>query len=58
MPSGEEVLTLIPPRPLRLQQINFTPDGARLMMLQATGRFYEWDLARLRADLDKLGLDW
>lgn len=58
VPSGEEVLTLIPPRPLRLQQINFTPDGARLMMLQATGRFYEWDLARLRADLAKLGLGW
>ncbi len=58
VPSGEEVLTLIPPRPLRLQQINFNADGTHLMMLQATGRFYEWDLARLRADLNKLGLGW
>ena len=58
VPSGEEILTLTPPKPLRLQQITFTGKGERLMLLQASGRLYEWDLTRLHAELAKLGLDW
>ena len=58
VPSGEEVFTLNPPRALRLQQITFDPRGSRLILLQASGRLYEWDLARLRAELEQLGLGW
>lgn len=58
IPSGEEIVTLTPPRPIRLQQITFAENGAKLMLLQATGRIYEWSIALLRAELGKLGLGW
>ena len=58
IPSGEEILTLTPPQPLRLQQINFTHSGSRLMMLQANGRICEWDMANVRKELDGMKLGW
>ena len=58
VPLGEELLTLIPPRGLRLQELKFTADGSHLLMLQASGRFYEWNLKDLHAELDKLALGW
>lgn len=58
VPSGEEIATLIPPSSSGWQQIIFTSDGRKLLLLQATGRFHEWDLARLKAELRSMGLGW
>ena len=33
-------------------------DGTRLWLLAAGYRVFEWNLAELRAELGKIGLDW
>jgi WD40 repeat protein len=58
MPSGTELITLIPPRTIRLGDWKFTPDSRRLYVLPSTGRMFEWDLKELRQELAKLKLDW
>ncbi|HKS37796.1 MAG TPA: WD40 repeat domain-containing serine/threonine-protein kinase [Verrucomicrobiae bacterium] len=52
------LITLEPPRPLRQQAVDWSPDDGRFIILGARHRVFEWDLVALRADLTKLGLDW
>jgi WD40 repeat protein len=58
LPSGAELIALIPPRAVRLSDWRFTPDNQRLYALANTGRVYDWDLAEIRRELAKLKLDW
>jgi eukaryotic-like serine/threonine-protein kinase len=58
LPGATEVLRLPPPQQTLLQGLQFSPDGTRLLVLNANGRLLEWDLAGLREELAVLGLDW
>lgn len=58
LPSGEEVLLLTPPQPIPVQNFQFTPDGARLLFLSNNGQMFEWNLAEIRQQFARLGLDW
>jgi WD40 repeat protein len=58
LPAAREVVSLPPPQPLRVRDFTFSAAGDRLYVLRLDGRVYEWNLARLREQLAKLGLDW
>ncbi len=58
LPEGRQLLALPPPSPMRLQTLAFSPTGDRLYALRGNGAVYEWNLAELRKELAKLGLDW
>jgi hypothetical protein len=58
LPEGRQLLALPPPSPMRLQTLLFSPTGDRLYALRGNGTVYEWNLAELRKELAKLGLDW
>jgi WD40 repeat protein len=51
------LITLEPPRPLRQQAADWSPDDSRFIILGARHRVFEWDLAALLNDLTQLGLD-
>jgi len=57
VPSGEEILTLPPPRTLRVQRLLFTPRET-LLLTAGDGRTFEWHLAALRRECTALGLGW
>jgi len=58
LPDGRERLRLKPPFPLVLSRVQLSADGNRLWSLGLGHRVYEWDLAAIRQELAKLGLDW
>ncbi|MBI5388572.1 MAG: protein kinase [Verrucomicrobia bacterium] len=58
LPGAELVLELPPPHPVRLHDLAFSPNRARLFLLQGTDRLLEWDLAELRRELARRSLDW
>jgi WD40 repeat protein len=58
LPDGRELVSLPPAQPLGISDLRFSRTGDRLYLVRLDGRVYEWDLARLRAELAKLGLDW
>jgi WD40 repeat protein len=58
LPEGRVLLSLPPPRPLRLRDFTFSASGDHLYLMGLDGRIYEWDLAELRKELTKLGLAW
>jgi hypothetical protein len=43
---------------MRFQDLTFSSTGDRLYVLRGDGRVYEWNLAELRTELAKLGLNW
>ena len=58
LPDGAEVLTL--PAATRAQVIGwlFSPDARKIYVIPQSGPPLEWELAELRRELAKLGLDW
>jgi serine/threonine protein kinase/WD40 repeat protein len=54
----EEIATLPSPGDGWIWQFTFSPDGRSLAVVCDKGVVHVWDLARLRADLAGLGLDW
>jgi WD40 repeat protein len=58
LPEGRLLCALPPPSPMRLQTLVFSPNGDRLYALRANGAVYDWNLAELRKELARLGLDW
>ena len=58
VPSLEKVLTLRAAPGGAFMSIAFHPNGARLAALEQNGQIHLWDLRELRAELNKLGLDW
>ncbi len=58
LPKAKLMLELPPPQPLRIRDLDFSPDGRRLYLWESPGRLLEWDLAELRRELAKRGLDW
>jgi serine/threonine protein kinase/WD40 repeat protein/Flp pilus assembly protein TadD len=54
--TGTELARLEAPQLTWIDQLTFTPDGANLVA--AAGEIRVWDLRRLRAGLNELGLDW
>ncbi len=58
MPEGRVLIRLRPPQHLQFHQICLRPDGQRLWLLGRGHRIYEWNLAVLRQELARLGLDW
>lgn len=57
-PDGRELVTLKPPLVLPVRSACLSPDGSRLWLLATGYRVFEWNLAQLRVELAKLGLDW
>ncbi|HCN29949.1 MAG TPA: hypothetical protein DIT64_14645 [Verrucomicrobiales bacterium] len=55
--TWDEVLTLTPPQDLPLVRMAFSPDGRHLY---TTGGqiLHRWDVARLREELEGMGLGW
>jgi WD40 repeat protein len=49
---------LEPPRPLRLEFLQFTGDGAQLAALGADQVIQLWNITTLRRELRARGLDW
>lgn len=58
LPSGVELITLTPPRPMRLADWRFSPNNRRLFVLSSAGEVFDWNLGELRAELATLRLDW
>jgi len=57
-PDCREVVTLKPPMSLPVRSACFSADGSRLWFLGNGYRIFEWNLADLRAELARLGLNW
>jgi WD40 repeat protein len=58
LPTGTDLIRLIPPHSLAAREWVFSPDCKRLIIVLRNGQVVEWDLAELRRELAKLGLDW
>jgi WD40 repeat protein len=58
LPEGRELVSLPPPQPMRLRDFTFSAAGDHLYLLRVDGRIHEWNLAQVRRELAKLGLDW
>jgi hypothetical protein len=52
------LVTLKPPLVLAVNECLLSGDGSRLWLLVGGFRLFEWNLAALRGELSKLGLDW
>jgi WD40 repeat protein len=57
-PECQELVTLKPPLVVPIRSACLSADGQRLWLLGAAFRVFEWNLAQLRSELAKLGLDW
>ena len=57
--TGEVLADLEPPDPRTLiTWVSFNHDGSRLGVCEGTEAIRIWDLAVIRAELARLGLDW
>ena len=57
-PDCRELVTLKPPLVVAVKSACLNADGSRLWLLAGGYRVFEWDLATLRQELAKIGLDW
>ena len=57
-PDCKELVTLKPPLVISFRSACLSADGRRLWLLGSGYRLFEWNLAQLRSELAKLGLDW
>jgi hypothetical protein len=57
-PDCHELVTLKPPMVIPIGSACLSADGSRLWLLASGYRVFEWNLASLRRELVKLGLDW
>jgi hypothetical protein len=57
-PDCRELVTLRPPLVLPIRSACLSADGSRLWLLAAGFRVLEWNVANLRQELGRLGLDW
>jgi WD40 repeat protein len=57
-PDCRELVTLKPPLVVPIRSVCLSADGGRLWLLGSAYRLFEWNLAQLRSELAKLGLDW
>jgi WD40 repeat protein len=58
LPRGAEIVTLTPPRRLNPIDWIFSRDNSRVFMMTQTGQIWTWDLAGMRSELVRFGLDW
>jgi WD40 repeat protein/predicted Ser/Thr protein kinase len=58
LPRGAEIVTLTPSRRLNPIDWIFSRDNSRLFMMTQTGQIWTWDLAGMRSELARFGLDW
>ena len=58
LPAGTELVTLAPPRATQVADWQFSRDSKRLFLLLKSGHVREWNLAELRNELGRRGLDW
>jgi WD40 repeat protein len=58
MATGNELITLEPPRALGLGFVRFSPDGRYLAACGSREQVAIWDLPELRQELAALRLDW
>lgn len=56
--TGEELVTLEPPKPLGLAFVRFSPDGRFLAACGARQQVAVWEVPELRRELTKLRLNW
>ena len=57
-PQCQELVTLKPPLVVPVTSVCLSGDGDRLWLLAGGYRLFEWNLAALRQELAKGGLDW
>jgi WD40 repeat protein len=58
MATGQELITLEPPRAFGLGFVRFSPDGCYLAACGSREQVAIWDLPELRQELAALRLDW
>ncbi len=58
VPHQRLLARLEPPSSIEIQGLAFSASGDRLFIAGMGHRVYEWDLTKLRGELQKLGLDW
>jgi len=58
LPDGEELLKLPAAARAITRNWMFTPDGRKIIVIPESGPPFERNLAALRQELAKLGLDW
>jgi WD40 repeat protein len=56
--TGQELITLEPPKAFGLGFVRFSDNGQLLGACGSRGQVAIWDLPELRSELAKLGLDW
>jgi len=56
--SGQEVAMLWAPDVSTIQFVKFSPNGRHLAVVTRTRGLQAWDLAELRVELSKMGLNW
>jgi WD40 repeat protein len=57
-PEAQELVTLKPPLAVPVRTACVSGDGTKLWLLASGYRIFEWNLAELRSQLARLGLDW
>jgi len=57
-PGCQEIVTLKPPLVVPIRSACLSEDGSRLWLLAIGCRLFEWNLAELRTELARLGLNW
>jgi hypothetical protein len=55
--DATELIQLLAPKTAQIKAIQFSHDGARLLMRTGAGGLREWDLTELRRQLATIGLD-
>jgi WD40 repeat protein len=58
IPGFEKVVSLKTPAIGTINSICFSPDGGQLAALEQNQHIHLWDLRRIRAQLQKMDLDW
>ena len=56
--TGSELATLTPPTPTSVEDLCFSPDGAKLAVCTGTAVAYLWDLRLIRRQLREMNVDW
>lgn len=58
LPDLRERVLLSPPHPVRINSLLLNADSSRLFIQGVGERVYEWDLAALRREFEKEGIEW
>ena len=58
VPDLRLIVSLTPPLPLDFRRVVWSKDGSKLWAMGVAGRVFEWNLASLQGEMQKLGMEW